>query len=252
MMITINLLPSELRKRSGPSLKVLALVAGGTALTCTLLATWGWLAFGQASEIESRRLQLALEMDGLRPQLKYNKALDAEIQVAAAREATLADINKDRILWSEKIDQLVDIVNSGNEVEHFTWLDDLTVKQEVPRKGSDAYGSLRAAGHSGSERWDQVANFLEDIEDRALTDFMREFHSTGRPEATINEPDEDLIPAVNWSFPLSLELKGPQDRWQARLESEAARAQAASEKDEAGRDELGSLADQAKTLQEVR
>jgi hypothetical protein len=145
-----------------------------------------------------------------------------------AREATLAGINKERILWSEKIDELVDIVNSGNEVEHFTWLDDLTVRQETPRRGSDAYGSLRAAGHSGSERWDQVANFLEDIEDRGLTNFMREFHSTGRPEATINEPDEDLIPAVNWSFPLSLELKGPQARWEARLASEQARAAAAA------------------------
>lgn len=232
-MITINLLPPELRKRSGPPLKVLALVATGTAMACALVASWAWLSFGQASEIESRRMQLALEMDGLRPQLKYNTALDAEILVAAAREATLADINKNRILWSEKIDQLVDIVNSGNEVEHFTWLDDLTVKQETPRKGSDAYGSLRAAGHSGSERWDQVANFLEDIEDRKLTEFMREFHSTGRPEATINEPDEDLIPAVNWSFPLSLELKGPEDRWRARMESETARAKAAEQLDAA-------------------
>jgi len=29
---------------------------------------------------------------------------------------------------------------------------------------------------------------------------------------------------VNWSFPLSLELKGPQARWEARLASEQARA----------------------------
>ncbi len=228
MMITINLLPQEMRKRSGPPLKVLALVAAGTVTAGVLVATWAWLVFGEAAEIESRRMQLALEMDGLRPQLKYNQALDAEIKVAAAREATLADINKERILWSEKIDQLVDIVNSGNEVEHFTWLDDLTVRQETPRRGSNAYGSLSAAGHSGSERWDQVANFLEDIEDRGLTDFMREFHSTGRPEASINEPDEELIPAVNWSFPLSLELKGPQARWEARLASEQARAEAAA------------------------
>ena len=229
MMITINLLPPEMRKRSGPPIKMLALVAGITSVACALLTAWGWLAFGEAAEIESRRMQLSLEMDGLRPQLKYNEALDAEIKVAVAREATLADINKSRILWSEKIDQLVDIVNSGNEVEHFTWLDDLTVRQDVARRGSDTHGSLRAAGHSGSERWDQVANFLEDIEDRELTDFMREFHSTGRPEGNINEPDDELIPAVNWSFPLSLELMGPQERWEARQASEKAAANAASQ-----------------------
>ena len=31
-------------------------------------------------------------------------------------------------------------------------------------------------------------------------------------EAKKNEPEEDLVPAVNWSFPLQLELKSPDER----------------------------------------
>jgi hypothetical protein len=38
-----------------------------------------------------------------------------------------------------------------------------------------------------------------------------------------SEPDPDLIPEVNWSFPLSLQLKEPDPRWAARRDEEASR-----------------------------
>ena len=71
---------------------------------------------------------------------------------------------------------------------------------------------MKANGHSGSDKWNQVANFLEDIEDTELSGFIRDFAAPGMPQGTQNSPDPDLIPAVNWSFPLTLGLRSPDER----------------------------------------
>lgn len=232
-MITINLLPQELRRRSGPPVKVLAATAAATAALSTLVAVWGWLAFGVAAEVESRRAQLALEMDGLRPQLQYNQSLDAEIRVAAAREAKLATVNKERVIWTEKVDELIDVVNAGNEVEHFIWFDDLAVNQgDAARGGRRQPGFLKVAGHSGSgadprSGLEKTAHFLDAVVDAELSGFMRDFETIESVDVlkrvARSEPDPDLIPEVNWSFPLSLQLKEPDARWAARRDEEASR-----------------------------
>ncbi len=38
------------------------------------------------------------------------------------------------------------------------------------------------------------------------------FHEPGSPEGSLNDADDGLIPAINWSFPLSLELRSPEER----------------------------------------
>ena len=232
-MITINLLPPELRRRSGPPVKVLAATAAATAVVSTLIAVWGWLAFGVAAEVESRRAQLALEMDGLLPQLQYNQSLDAEIRVAAARESKLATVNKERVIWTEKIDELIDVVNAGNEVEHFIWFDDLVVRQGGGgRGGRPQPGSLQVAGHSGSgadprSGLEKTAHFLDAVVDAELSSFMRDFETIESVDVlkrvARSEPDADLIPEVNWSFPLSLQLKDADARWAARRNEEASK-----------------------------
>ncbi|HVS10553.1 MAG TPA: hypothetical protein VMS76_11830, partial [Planctomycetota bacterium] len=70
-------------------------------------------------------------------------------------------------------------------------------------------GSVRASGHSGSENWAQVANFLEDVE---RSPFIEDFHPPAPPEGTQTVVDKDLIPPVVWAFPLSLSLKLPEER----------------------------------------
>ncbi|MCP3916931.1 MAG: hypothetical protein GY711_15390 [bacterium] len=222
-MIRINLLPEEYRRKARTPFKVMLAVAGAVTVNASLLAYWCWLTFGVAAEIETERSVLQLEMDGLTPQVNYHNALDGEIKVFASRELTLATITKKRVLWTKKMDELIDVVHSGNDgLDHYIWFDDLQVKQEEGgggrRRGGDSFGSLKASGHSGSPKWNQVANFLEDIEDRDLTFFIEDFSKPGSPEGTLNPPDDDLIPAVNWSFPLTLDLRNPDDRLAARAE----------------------------------
>lgn len=218
-MIRINLLPEEYRRKARTPLKMMAAIMAVVAVNGSLLAYWSWLQFGVLTQIETERSVKQVEMDGLTPQVTYHDALKAETGVYASREQTLAEITKNRILWTRKLDELIDVVNLGGDgVRHYIWLDDLTVKQDAnPRGGS--YGNLKAGGHSGSPKWDQVANFLEDVEDLSLSRFIDTFHKPSSPEGTQNPPDPDLIPSEVWSFPFAVEILGPDERVQRQEEA---------------------------------
>lgn len=211
-MIRINLLPEEYRRRARTPIRLMVAMSIAVAVNSSLLAYWGWMTFGVAAEIRTEHNVLQLEMDGLTPQVNYHNALDAERKFHSSRESTLAEINMNRVLWTQKFDELVDLVNLGGDgVRHYIWFDDLTVKQE-PGGRNGNYGSLKAAGHSGSPKWDQVANFLEDVEDKSISDFIDTFSPPASPEGTQMPKDEDLIPSEVWSFPLSLNLKSAEER----------------------------------------
>lgn len=214
-MITINLLPDEFRLRAQAPVRMVAAIAVAVVANAGLFAWWCYLNFGVRANVETTRSVLQLDMDGLKPQVDYHDALQKEITTRSAREKTLAEITSNRVLWTKAIDDLVDVVHAGREgIEHYVWFDDIQVKMEDAGAGRrrSSFGSLKASGHSGSTDYEQVANFLEDIEDPSLSQLMSALNKPADLEAKKNEPDADLIPAVNWSFPLQLELKSPDER----------------------------------------
>jgi len=217
-MIRINLLPDEYRRRTRMPVKKILAIAGVVAINSGLLAYWGYLNWSIAADVEGQYDVRKTEMDGLTPQVNYVKALDHEIQLFSSRETTLGQITMNRVLWTQKMDELVDVVNVGNDAEHFVWFDDVTAKLEASRGGrTQNYGSFDANGHSGSEEWNKLANFLDDVVDPELTPFIHDFETLNRPQGRKNDSDKDLIPAVNWAFPLKLSLKSPEERLARRL-----------------------------------
>jgi len=159
---------------------------------------------------------LQTELDGLTPQVAYHRSLETEQKSFAAREETLAAITANRINWTKKLDELITVINSGGAGQrHYVWLDDLTVTQSSDPRSKSA-GSVRAAGHSGSEKFDQIANFLEDLE---KSPFIEDFEPPAPPEGSQSNEDKELIPSVVWSFPLQLNLKSPEDRVRNRAPS---------------------------------
>jgi Tfp pilus assembly protein PilN len=208
-MIHINLLPEEYRRRARTPLKITAAVAGVVGANALLLSWFTWLALGVKAEIDSEMAVLQTELDGLTPQVTFHKALETERKSFAAREETLATITGSRINWTRKVDELVTVINSGGNGErHYVWLDDLNVTQITDPRAKTA-GSVRAAGHSGSDNFDQIANFLEDVE---RSPFIEEFLPPAPPAGTQSNEDKELIPARVWSFPLQLNLKTPEER----------------------------------------
>ena len=208
-MIRINLLPEEYRSRARTPLRLMVAVSCVVAINTSLFAWWGWARFGIAAEVESERVVLQTELDGLRPQVTYHRALDTESRLFRSREETLAQITQSRVSWTRKLDEFANVVNRGGGGErHLVWFDDLDVSQGSDGRRSGA-GSVRASGHSGSDQFAQVANFLEDIED---SPFISDFHPPAPPEGSESVKDEELEPSTVWAFPLSLELQDPEER----------------------------------------
>jgi len=223
-MIRINLLPDEYRKRTRMPVKKILAIAGIVAINTGLGAYWGYLTLGVASDVEGQFEVRKTEMDGLTPQVAYHDALAHEIQLFSSREKTLGEITMNRVLWTQKMDELIDVVNVGNDLEHFVWFDDVTAKLEASARGrTQNFGYMEANGHSGSEQWNKLANFLDDVVDPELTPFIHDFENLNRPQGRKNDGDEDLIPAVNWAFPLKLSLRSPEERMARRLEREGAK-----------------------------
>jgi len=207
-MIRINLLPEVYQRKARTPVKLMVAVAGVVTVVASLTAWLGWLAFGVSASVHSELAVLQTEDDGLRPQVEYHKSLDAESAQHRKREETLAQITASRISWTRKVDEFVDVVNRGGDGDrHLVWFDSLNVQQTDGGgpKGQTGAGSLTASGHSGSDNFGQVANFLDDLEDST---FIEDFHPPAPPEGSETLNDPELMPALVWAFPLSIEIKG--------------------------------------------
>lgn len=208
-MININLLPEEYRRKARTPFKMMLAVSAVVAVNTSLAAWLGWLAFGVAARVSSEHAVLRTENDGLQPQVAYHKSLEGESKRHEAREQTLEQITASRISWTRKLDEFIDVVNRGGDGQrHLTWFDDLNVSQDDD-SGRGSYGSFKASGHSGSDNFGQVANFLDDLE---ASTFLVDFRPPAPPEGSESLTDEELMPSVVWAFPLSVELKAPEER----------------------------------------
>lgn len=229
-MIHINLLPEEYRRKARTPVRVTLAFAGVCGVNSLLLAWFAWLSLGVKAEINSEKSVLQTELDGLAPQVTYHKSLETERRSFALREETLASITKNRINWTRKVDELIDVINSGGEGErHYIWLDDLQVSQAADPRNKSA-GSIKSAGHSGSDKFEQIANFLDDLE---RSPFAKEFMPPAPPEGSQSLQDKELIPAVVWAFPLQLTLKEPEEREGKPAGAKGAAPKAAPEAGEA-------------------
>ena len=75
----------------------------------------------------------------------------------------------------------------------------------------------------------QIGNFLDEL---SASTFMEDFHEPGHPEGTESLTDEELMPSVVWSFPLTVELKSAEER--KKEAAERAKAAAEAEKNAEG------------------
>lgn len=208
-MIRINLLPEEFRRKARTPIKLVLALVGAVTVNAGLVTWWAFQFFNVQTQIESEAKLLQDEVDGLNNQVQYYSALDSEAKAYKSRESTLQGITSSRISWTKKLDELIDVVNrGGNGQRHMVWFDDLQVAQTTDAKAKSA-GSFKANGHSGSDKFAQVANFLEDVE---ASPFIADFLPPSPPEGSQAQEDDSLVPSVAWSFPLSLTLKTADER----------------------------------------
>jgi Tfp pilus assembly protein PilN len=209
-MILINLLPPEYRQKRRTPFKMMAAVALCATVNTSLLAYLAWTAFGVSAEVRSELAVLSDSMQGLKPQIEYHNVLEKESKVFTSREQALADVTSKRISWTEKLDQLVDLVNDGGsaEEEYLIWLDGLEVDTEANER-KKSFGSMKASGKSGSENFSALATFLDDVQASPLS---RDFSRPDSPEIPTKQVDLELVPSIVWTFPFELNLKSPEER----------------------------------------
>jgi hypothetical protein len=208
-MIQINLLPEELRPQPGITPKKAGAIAVGALVNASLLAWWGWLSIGVGQRVDAELEQVKEEMAGLTPQVNYHRSLESEHRVYASRESTLGTITNERISWTQKLDELVDLAHVGSDTsQYLVWFGNLNVTQVSDPRRQD-FGSLRAEGFSGTGNFANVANFLEDLEE---SHFAQGFSPPAPPEGSQSKVDEELVPSEVWSFPVELSLLAPEER----------------------------------------
>lgn len=229
-MIQINLLPEEYRKKRRTPVKKLAIVAVAVSVNASLLAWWCWLAYGVSTGVVMERDLRRDEMDRLRPQVAYHRNLEKETRAYQSRESTLSAITTERVSWTRKLDELIDLVHSGGtgDEPYLIWLDSLDVEQSTDARRQN-YGQLRASGHSGFGKFENVSTFLEDARNHR---FGGVFAAPAPPKATKAPEDPTLSPSEYWNFTLEVELLPPDERADPEAEDEAeAEAEAAQDEE---------------------
>ena len=213
-MIRINLLPEEFRRADRTSPKVFAASLGALILVCCAGGWFGLCYFGELGELEIRHRNLGETLTAKNEMAKYSDALVSDKQAYEMREATIRLIGSSRMLWTEFMDQLIDVVNNeGNTQRHLAWFQSIQVAE-----GSDRQGPIiTLPGQVQGGQVKKVADFHDDIESSA---FAKDLLSKS-PPAGERKLSPKRNPPESYAFNLQLTMKPPQE-W-TKNKSEAAK-----------------------------
>ena len=204
-MIKVNLLPPEYRKVDGtPVARFVALVLG-VFLTASAMSVWGYVHFGMLEEVRERRTALEEELVGLQKLADRSQALLAEFKEYQRRRETIEDIDRMRMLWSRKLDQLADLVhNKGQTDRHQVWLSDI---RAASGRSKGSGGSLTISGWSGGEELARLSDFNKDL--RQDEEFFADFQAIDPPRGDRVSFGDGRVPDLAWRFTTGLVLRAP-------------------------------------------
>jgi len=207
-MTSFNLLPDAYRKQASHSGRHLLIIGAAVATNAALLAWAGWLAFGSLPRVYSDVAAQRSALQSLEPALSRHSLLATNLRAAEALGTRIEGLRAERTLWSDRLDQLISIVDEGSRSGAFEiWFDSIDFEAGRSVRGARraASGHFRASGHSASDDFGDVADFLDAVDNSTL---RTGFTSPSPPEGTRGIPQDGLEPAVVWDFPLELEWTG--------------------------------------------
>jgi hypothetical protein len=210
-VISINLLPAEYRKAEAtPVARFVAIVAGAVLLTSGLV-TYGFVHY---SKLRGARDVLAATEETYKNKktlADQSLALQAEVQAYETRRKAIQDVAGSRVLWSKKLDQMLDIFhNRGDRAQYFVWLNGLKVSpsREASRKGEpNSGGTVAFSGYTEGGDPTSVTNLRSVI--RKDVEFYEDFKSLSMPVFDTQRWDDGKEPSVAGKFAFDLTLKAP-------------------------------------------
>ncbi len=227
-MIQVNLLPPEHRAPPGTPIVRFATIVAGVALfigTSSLFAYTHFIQLARVKDVQAQREEEAANKDAQRAR---SLALAAEATEKAQRRTAIQAINRNRVLWSKKLDQFYDIV-AGRDTPYSAWLEELEVPTQMA--ANRRAGGLSAAPDGGQVKFSgflamnspneapaQNSAFYKSMTgDPEVTnrtsEFFADFSSISNPTIDIlprlDERTSNLTPPVVGAFKYELRLKPP-------------------------------------------
>src|SRR5436190_2495279 len=139
-MIRVNLLPPEYRASTGtPVGRFVAIVAGVVAVVGAG-CVYAYTHFVQLQKVHEVQALKDEEASNKERQKDRSLALQKEINDYEQRRTAIQAINRNRILWSRKLDQFFELVAS-REAPYNCWLEELEIPTQL--------GTTRRAGGMG-------------------------------------------------------------------------------------------------------
>jgi Tfp pilus assembly protein PilN len=200
-MIKVNLLPPEYRKvERTPVLRFVTILCG-VVLSASAIGAFLYVHFGTLVNVVSEKDKLQETYKVLARDEDRSRDLAKEAAEYKKRRQTIEEIGKNRILWSQKLDELCDIIqNKGDTKRHLVWLNQIHTIS--PGKGSA--GGLDIRGLSGGSELHKLSDFHLDIK---KSEFFQDFQSIDDPEGSVVELKDGRVPKTAWQFDFNMRLK---------------------------------------------
>jgi Tfp pilus assembly protein PilN len=145
-MIEVNLLPPEYRPRESTNVSLLVTLIGGLAVLGGLVLWWLSLN-NQLDELTLANEGLVRKRDDLKVLETKVIKLREEIARQKFRQETIIEISQSKIMWSQKLEQLSNILATGG-YEKF-WVNNLSLAKST--KGSVFTLKFSSIGNSLSD-----------------------------------------------------------------------------------------------------
>lgn len=226
-MIQVNLLPPEYRPQAGTPVARFVAIVSGVVLFVGASCAYAYTHFVQLAKV--REVEALREETCRSKEIQRDRSLEIqrEIDEYEQRRRAIQTINRNRVLWSRKLDQFFDIVAS-REAPYLAWLDELEVPTQLATSrrpgalgGAPDGGQFRFAGFLAMEKPNegpaQNSAFYKTITGdpegtRRTSEFFADFLSITNPSLDIvaaNQGTIQLTPPVVGAMKYELRLKAP-------------------------------------------
>ena len=228
-MIQVNLLPPEYRRASGTPVTRFVAIVSGVVLVVGASCAYAYTHFIALAKVREVAILREDEARSKEAQRDRSLSLQREIDEYQQRRKAVQTINRNRMLWSRKLDQFFDIVSGrGGDAAYEVWLEELEIptqlatnRRAVPgAKGPTDGGTFKFQGfmamESKNEAPAQNSAFYKAVTGdpdttRQANDFFADFLSISNPTIDIlpRRNDEHLKPPVVGAFKYEMKVKPP-------------------------------------------
>lgn len=245
-MITINLLPQDMRKRERTPMVLLLPILGGLICVLSAGAVAAYVHFVWLAEVVNARELQQAELAQKQPQLAYEKRLLAEESEFKKRGSTIEQIAAGRILMTKTIDEITEVTVAGDENKeegYLVWVKEMKFSPATAARGRRGRGASKSGGTlslKGYALADQkplqhLNWYHEAFKDSPMFKFG--FNDLTDPTGSIEVFQDDVEPKKGWTMNFVATLKDPAES--KKLRSEAMKLMAEKEDKKPNRNRRG-------------